>query len=159
MDTHSSNPDDLKKLEARLASWKPAPEGLDPEAMLFAAGRASARKSKARFAWAIVCGCLGLVVAVLAVRLSAERSERLALLRELRQTTSETRLLAASSNENPVTTLPGPDSYLVLRRQWEQQPGEWTARPAEPGEEPKKPGTPDPPILRAWQPGGPVEPL
>jgi hypothetical protein len=156
MDTHS---DDLKKLEARLANWKPAPEGLDPESMLFAAGRASARGGKAWVAWPITCGCLVLAVVGLGARLSAERSERLALLREIQQRSPEATLASTPVLDEQALTPPGTDSYLVLRRELEQQSGEWMARSAEPGEVPKKSGTPEPAILRAWQPGGPPEPL
>jgi len=159
MDTHSSHPDDLKKSEARLADWKPAVDGLDPEAMLFAAGRASARAGKSRFVWPIACGCLALTVAALGARLTAERSERLALLREIQQKSSEASLASPSVlDEQPPVSL-GPDSYLVLRREWERQSGEWTAQPVDPIEAPNRPGTTEPPVLRAWQPGGPVEPL
>jgi len=157
MDTHSSHPDDLKKLEARLANWKPAPEGLDPEAMLFAAGRASAPVGKAWLAWPVACGCLVLTVVALGVRLSAERSERLALLREIQRMSSETGLAASSYGETAATTLPGPDSYLVLRREWEHQAGDWSIRPVTPVKANAAPV--EQAILRAWQPGGPPEPL
>jgi len=41
MDANQSNPDSMNDLEQRLAAWSPAREGLDPDAMLYAAGRAS----------------------------------------------------------------------------------------------------------------------
>jgi hypothetical protein len=163
MDSHSSNPDDLRKLEQRLAGWKPTPEGLDLEAMLFAAGRASARHGKAWLAWPIACGCLALAVVVLGAGLATERSERLALLREIGAATAKQEFRAPlsagrGSDETPVTTPPGPDSYLVLRREWEERHGDWANRPGPSGRE-SKPASPQPTILRAWQPGGPPEPL
>ncbi len=57
MDANISNSDDLKELEQRLATWSPAKDGLDPDAMLFAAGRASARHGKTWLAWPIASGC------------------------------------------------------------------------------------------------------
>jgi hypothetical protein len=156
MDIHSSQPDDLKKFEARLANWKPAPEGLDPEAMLFAAGRASVR-TRARFAWPIVSGCLALTVMALSARLSAERSERQALVREILQASLEGTLASASVPDKQVLISLEADSYLVLRQKWEQQ-GEETVWPKEHDQVPKEPGIPETPVLRAWQPGGPFEP-
>jgi hypothetical protein len=157
MDIHSSHPDDLRKLEARLANWKPAPEGLDPEAMLFAAGRASAR-TKARFAWPIVSSCLAMTVIALSARLSAERSERLALLREIQQTTPDGAIASVSvPNEQELRAVEA-NSYLVLRQNWEHQ-GEEMVRPSGHDPVPKGPGAPETPVLRAWQPGGPFEPL
>jgi hypothetical protein len=157
MDIHSSHPDDLKKLEARLANWKPAPEGLDPEAMLFAAGRASVR-TKARFVWPIVSSCLALTVITLSARLSAERSERLALLREIQQTSSEGTLASASVPDEQALIMLEANSYLVLRQKWEHQ-GEATVRLGGHAEVPKGVGAAETPVLRAWQPGGPFEPL
>ena len=164
MDAHSSNPDDLRKLEQRLAAWKPTPEGLDLEAMLFAAGRASARGGKAWFAWPIASGCLALAVVALGAWLMAERSERLALLREIGEVTDKERLRAPlsggrSSDETPATIPLGPDSYLVLRREWEERPGDWANRPRPLGSESTQPTSSQPTILRAWRPGGPPEPL
>ena len=159
MDTHPSHPNDLNKVEARLASWKPAPEGLDPEAMLFAAGRASAHAGKFRFVWPIACGCLALAVVALGARLSAERSERLVLLGEIQQRSPEAAPVSTSVLDVQPPASLGADSYLVLRREWERQSGEWTARPVDPIEAPNGPGATEPPVLRAWQPGGPVEPL
>src|SRR5262245_61875534 len=150
MDIHSSQPDDLKKLEARLANWKPAPEGLDPEAMLFAAGRASVR-TKARLVWPFVSGCLALAVIAISARLSAERSERLALFREIPQTSSEVAVASGSVPNGQELNALEATSYLVLRQKWENQ-GEETVRPSGHDAVPKGPGIPETPVLRAWQP-------
>ena len=66
-------PDDASELERRLIAWVPATAGLDADAMLFAAGRASAK----RIPWGTVC-VAGLVV-VLGAWLVVERTERLRL--------------------------------------------------------------------------------
>ena len=38
MDTHSRRPDEMNELERRLSTWQPTVAGLDPDALLFAAG-------------------------------------------------------------------------------------------------------------------------
>jgi len=59
MDTNHPCPDgELNDLERRLSAWRPAAEGLDPDAVLFAAGRASVRPGPARFAWPALAACL-----------------------------------------------------------------------------------------------------
>jgi hypothetical protein len=86
MDTNPSpRPDDLSDLERRLAGWRPATAGLDPDALLFAAGRASVpRPSPIRFAWPAVAAALALLAAGLGAWIAVERSGRLALAEELR---------------------------------------------------------------------------
>jgi hypothetical protein len=157
MDANLSNPDDLKDLEQRLASWSPAREGLDPDAMLFAAGRASARGGKARLAWPIVSGCLAVVAVALGVRLAAERSERLALLRELH--VRDVQITPDSNPEIRPSETPAPYSYIVQRREWERHPGDWQLKPAPQSEGSNRSALPETNILRAWQPNGPHEPL
>jgi hypothetical protein len=80
----SPHPDDLNELERRLAACAPSSAGLDADAMLFAAGRASARPSAARFVWPALTATLAGLAALLGVWLANERSERLALIRQLR---------------------------------------------------------------------------
>src|SRR5438552_19059242 len=80
----SPHPDNLKDLERRLAACAPATGGLDADAMLFAAGRASARRGAARFVWPALTASLAALVVVLGIRLANERSERLALVQRLR---------------------------------------------------------------------------
>jgi hypothetical protein len=160
MDTYSSNSDDLRKLEGRLADWKPDREALDLEAMLFAAGRASARRGRGWLAWPIACTCLALVTAVLGARLAAERSERLALIQELAyRSTGVAPTSSLIDSDKSIGQALTPNSYLVLRREWEQQLGDSTWQPKGVDETPRIPGNPQPAILRAWRPGGPVEPL
>jgi hypothetical protein len=85
MDTHSDRPDDLNSLERRLSSWQPASAGLDGDAMLFAAGRASALPGPGRFVWPALTGVLSVLVAALGAWLLVERGERLALAEQLRR--------------------------------------------------------------------------
>jgi hypothetical protein len=159
MDANLSNPDDLNELERRLASWAPTPEGLNTDAMLFAAGRASARSSGARLVWPVVSGGLALVVVFLGIRLSAERAERLAMLQELDFRLANTPLAPDDATPThsyaPVAT----SAYIVLLREWEQRPVEWSMNSRVQGEEPPGPTIPEVNILRAWQPHGPREPL
>jgi hypothetical protein len=155
MDAHSLPPDDLNEVERRLSAWQPSAAGISPDAMLFAAGRASARGGKAWLAWPVVSGCLALTTVALGVWLAAERSERLALLRALERRPPEP---APAAVETPASEPPAPDSYLTLRRQWEQHPGDGAIRPG-PGQTPRHQAAPEVPILRAWQPKGPVDPL
>jgi hypothetical protein len=97
---------------------------------------------------------------VLGVALVAERTERLALLSELHQRPPESApALVPVLVETPATEGPAPDGYLALRRQWEQHPSDWVTEPADTDRAPKRPAAPERPILRAWQPGGPSEPL
>jgi hypothetical protein len=84
MDTNH-HAEDLNELERRLSAWQPDGAGLDADAVLFAAGRASVRPSKARFAWPALTACLAGLAIVLGVCLKAEHTERLALARQMRQ--------------------------------------------------------------------------
>jgi hypothetical protein len=152
MDAADFPTDDLNELEQRLAAWRPSTTGPSPEAMLFAASRASARGGKARLAWPILSGCLALAAGVLGVWVAVERSERRALLQAL-----DERPPAPAPANIPVppktrpTGPPAPDSYLSLRREWEQLTGDWPAGPSAPGKTPKRPAFPEKPMLRAWQ--------
>jgi len=160
METSPLPSDGLNELERRLTTWQPSTAGLASDAMLFAAGRASVRGGKACVAWPIVSGCLALAAVVLGVLLAGERTERLALVRELHQQPHD----SASDSipvlvETPATEALAPDGYLALRRQWEEGPRDWAIDPPGTNRAPKRPASPELPIPRAWQPGGPSEPL
>jgi hypothetical protein len=152
MDAPDFPTDDLNELEQRLAAWRPSTTGLAPDAMLFAAGRASAGGGKAWLVWPLLSGCLALAAIVLGVWVAVERSERRALLQALDQ-----RLPAPGPANSPgpektrPTGPPAPDSYLSLRREWEQLSGDWAIGPAAPGKTPRRPASAEKPILRAWQ--------
>jgi hypothetical protein len=158
MDANLSNSDNLNELERRLADWKPAPDGLNVDAMLFAAGRASAGNGKARLAWPLVSGGLALLTVFLGVRLAAERAERLTLLQELHVRLADTSPVSPATSPTPKSETP-PNAYLVLRREWEQRPGDRQVEFPVQDEASNDSTLPEANILRAWQPHGPREPL
>jgi hypothetical protein len=159
MDANLSNTDDLNELERRLANWTPMQEGLNTDAMLFAAGRASARGSKTRLAWPMVSGGLAVVIVFLGIRLSAERTERLALLQELDVRLADIPRAADNAAPAPLSEPGARNAYIVLLREWERRPGEWPMNSGVQVEEPNGTALPEVNILRAWQPHGPREPL
>jgi len=133
MDTNSHRPDDLKDLEQRLSSWQPAADGLDSDAMLFAAGRASARPGPARLAWPTLTGLLSVLCVVLGLWLTAERSERQALARQLREHQSvpvnEPPAAPAADVVPTESDEPAPDSYFVSHRALEKGLDAWPLPP------------------------------
>jgi hypothetical protein len=82
MDTDCSPEDDLSGIERRLAAWRPAAPDRGADAVLFAAGRASARSR--RTAWIVAAGFAVAAVA-LGVWGGLERSARLELAQQLRE--------------------------------------------------------------------------
>jgi hypothetical protein len=153
MDPHSPNPDDLSEIERRLSVWRPNAEGLNREAMLYAAGLAAAKPGRGRLLWPALCSLL----AVIAVSLGAwglnERAERQFLIGRLHEGTPP----AAASPTNALAVAPhsafvaSPDGYLNLRRQLEQDPGRWLASRESTGPMAIGPAPPEPEILRASQ--------
>ena len=133
METQPPRPEDVKGLERRLSTWQPSTEGLDADALLFAAGRASARPGPARLAWPALTGLLSVLSVVLGLWLTAERSERLALARQLhehravpvdRTPASPAVDVVPSESEEPA-----PDSYFVSHRALEQGLDAWPLPP------------------------------
>jgi hypothetical protein len=148
----------LSDLERRLAAVRPSADGLDADAMLFAAGRASARPGVGRFAWPALAGCLALTVAGLAGSLTVERSERLALAQKVRTLTpSPPPMPLPAAAEEPVAD-PDPSSYFASHRALEQGLDAWPVRPLTQAEPPHE--SPRPPTLvpRAWQRDAGLEP-
>ncbi len=149
MDANSHHADDLSDLERRLASWAPAVEGLHADAMLFAAGRVSARSGPTRFVWpALACGMAALA-AVLAVCLRLEHAERLGLAQRFQQLVPAPLpepLLAPSlpPTESTAEEEPPQSSLLVTHRILERGLEDWPDRPPVQGD---KPSTPPPPSL------------
>ncbi len=130
MDTHSQHPDDLNEIERLLASRTPAADGLNADAMLFAAGRASARPGLSRFLWPALAACSSALALVLGVWLTVERTERLNLAQQLRQLD-----VAPISHPSPTVTPPQttpeespPDSYLASRLALEKGLDAWPPR-------------------------------
>jgi hypothetical protein len=140
------NPDDLSPLERHLAACRPSAAGLDADAMLFAAGQASARPTAVRFVWpGIACG-FAILSLPLGAGFVAERSERLALAEQLhRRPPAEAPLPVPTVAPSPELS---PDSYLAARRLVERDADAWLARrDATPGTAPERPTAP---VLRAW---------
>ncbi len=129
MDQHPHRPDELSELERRLSAWAPADAGLNADAVLFAAGRASARPGLSRFVWPALTTCMTLLALVLGVCLIAERSERLDLARQLRPQPSVPAPPAPSLDvdrvERPSPDEPPPDSYLASHRALEKGLDAW----------------------------------
>ena len=134
MDMHSHHADDLSELEHRLSAWEPASAGLDCDAVLFAAGRASVRPSPARFGWPALTACLTVLAVGLGVWLADERTERLVLAQQLRQrTTVPTPDVSPSPSpaDAPSEPLPvdeSPDSFLATHRALEKGLDAWPVR-------------------------------
>jgi hypothetical protein len=153
MDPHSPNPDDLSEIEGRLSVWRPSAEGLNRDAMLYAAGLAAGKAGRRRPLWPVLCSLLALFAAALGAWGLNERAERQFLIGRLHEPTpasaaTPTNALVAAPHSASVTS---PNSYLNLRRQLEQDPGRWLAsrefsRPTAIG-----PAPPEPAILRASQ--------
>jgi hypothetical protein len=146
------NEDDLSDVERRLADWRPASAGLDADAMLFAAGQATARRGRGRLLWPALCVLLAGQAAVLGAWGFSERAERVALASRLHEIALEPKAPPATA----VAVLPqssyapSPDDYFHLRGRTEQDLDRWltlahTDAPA-PG-----PPPPEPTIPRAGQ--------
>jgi hypothetical protein len=103
----------LNDLERRLAHWLPAQQGLDIDAMLFAAGRASVRRSPTRFVWPAIAACLAIAVGILGQRISTERIENQVLLARLNQIEAPSAVVMQPLSDS---------SYLAVRRAWERDP-------------------------------------
>jgi hypothetical protein len=149
--------DELSDIERHLASWQPASDGLNADAMLFAAGQAAARRGRSRLLGPALCILLVVQSAVLGVWGLSERAGRLALATRIRERATApsappaTAVAVAILSEPSYT--PSPEDYWHLRRRAEQDPGRWLA-----SLQPLGPPAPEPPrepaILRAGQRAG-----
>jgi len=149
MDTH---PDDLSEMERRLGACAPAADGLDADAMLFAAGRASARPGPARFVWPALTTCLAALAVGLGAWLAVERAERLSLAERLRQPApAPVPSPLPAPPEPPTADEPAPNSFLAARQALEQGLDAWPPAPV-PAAGPPGPLPPDPPVLRVGRP-------
>ncbi len=150
MDT---DPDDLRNLEQRLAACAPASAGLDADAVLFAAGRASVRPGAGRLAWASLAGLLAALSIVLGVWLAAERRERLELAQQIRQLNESRPTPSVPPADQPPTADQVPASspfaiHQLLQRGldgWPEPPATGTNEPGPPSAEPSvfRVGRPD----------------
>lgn len=157
MDTHSHRSEDLNELERRLSAWQPSAEGLDADAALFAAGRASMRPGPARFVWPALTALMTTLAVILGLGLASERSERLALARQLLDQPPAPVVkpspLPASNTapvESPRLDEPPPDSYLASRRALENGLDAWPSRTVVHSGPPEHALT-NPPILQLGQ--------
>jgi hypothetical protein len=152
MHTHSDFPDDLSELERRLSAWQPSSEGLDADAMLFAAGRAAGPPHRVRFVWPALTGFLAVLALAFGVWATTERAERLALdqrLRQLSAAPSEPVSSPSVPDDPPRTDEPTADAWLTARRALEDGLEAWPPRPID------TPATADPiitvPVLMVGQ--------
>jgi hypothetical protein len=76
---------EMSDLERRLAACRPAAEGLNADAAMFAAGRASARRGPAAFLWPVAFASLALLTVTVTAMWMNEHQERIALASQLRQ--------------------------------------------------------------------------
>ncbi|HWG44518.1 MAG TPA: hypothetical protein VN688_17190 [Gemmataceae bacterium] len=156
MDTHSQHSGDLSEVERRLSAWQPTSAGLDADAMLFAAGRATAQPRPVRVFWPTLTACTTLLAVVLGIWLFTERNERLALAQQLRQQAppriSPPSLAPSPAvpTESPSVDEPSPDSYLAGHRALEKGLDNWPDRTLVCVETPALPLA-NPPILHVGQ--------
>ena len=88
MDSHSPNPDDLSEIERRLSVWRPNAEGLNREAMLYAAGLAAGKAGRGRLLWPALCSLLVVFAAALGAWGLNERAERQFLIGRIHERTA-----------------------------------------------------------------------
>lgn len=164
MDTHSYRPEDLSDLERRLSAWQPNREGLDADAVLFAAGRASVRPGPARFAWPALTALLTVLAGFLGLLFMSERNERLALARLLRERPPAPAVAPSAppfANTAPAESSGpdelAPDSYLASRRALEKGLDAWPSRIVVQSGSPNSP-IKEPPVLRLGQRDALLEP-
>jgi hypothetical protein len=153
MDANSPrHEDDLSACERRLAAWRPAAEGLDADAMLFAAGLAAGRRGRGQRLWPVLCAVLTVQAAALGVWGLSERAQRQALANRVRDAAPapQTPPATAVAELTAPSYMPSPTDYFHLRRRAEQDPGRWLASPP-PAEAPIPQPPAKPAILRAGQ--------
>ena len=129
MDTQFfDNQDDLSNVEHRLSGWRPKAEGLNADAMLFAAGLASGQRPQSRLWMALVAVLIVQVVGLGAWGIS-ERSERLALSGQLSDRASSPVEIPRAKHDGASrrSYVPAPDDYLHQRKRMEQDPGFYVA--------------------------------
>jgi hypothetical protein len=154
MDTHPHRPDDVSDLERRLAACEPSAAGLDADAMLFAAGQASARPGARRYLWPALAAAFAALAGLLAVGLTVERGERLALARQLQPRPADSFPTppppADGAPEPPTAGDAAPDSVLAAHRALQQGLDAWPPRATLDGE--SGTGSRTEPVLRVGLP-------
>ena len=156
MDAHTPrHEDDLSEFERHLAGWRPSSDGLDADAMLFAAGQAAGRRGRSQTLWPVLCSLLTVQAVGLGVWGLTERAERQALASRLPERTP-------TDSTSPTTVVvvrelaykPSPGDYLSTRRLLEQDPNGWLAAVHPPGSQALVPPPPQPAILTPRQRDG-----
>jgi hypothetical protein len=161
VDAHTPNhEDDLNECERCLARWRPAADGLDADAMLFAAGLAAGRRGSSRWFWPALCALLAVQTAGLGWWGLGERAERRTLASLLRQSTPAVVEPPAARREAvpPPPYTPTAGDYVSLRRLIEQDPNRWLASPPSAAAQAPEPPPPEPAILRSHQREGLLDP-
>lgn len=125
MDPH---PDDLSELERRLSASRPAAEGLDADAMLFAAGRAA---GSSRLLWPALTGFFAVLALALGGWAMAERAERLASVPPPSRPAEARPEPAPPPVESPEPQRSA-DEWLTARRALEEGLEAWPPRPFDP---------------------------
>lgn len=148
-------PDDLGEVERRLAGWRPAPEGLDSAAMLYAAGRASAGQ-RGRWVWPVVAACFALLSVALGSQVAVERSQRLALASRLAEAKTTAAVLDPVASLEPRPVLP--HTLLAERRQLDRDFDAWLAGAAPMSEPNPGPPLPTQRMHRAWGTNRAIDP-
>ena len=157
MDPHSTNrEDDLSACARRLAAWQPAPGKLDADAMLFAAGRASAERRRPPLLWPVVCALLAMQAAGFCAWGLWERAEHRALAVRLDKGAAVPNVpqTPAVADSSAPRYTPSPDDYFHLRRRLDQASGRWLVAAHAAGTQAVGPPPPAPGILKAGQRDG-----
>jgi hypothetical protein len=147
--------DDLSDFERHLAGWQPASDGLNADAMLFAAGQAAGRRERSQLLWPVLCALLTVQSVGLGVWGLSERAERQALAIHLPERTSiHSASPATVAAVRDSSYQPSPGDYLSTRRMMEQDPNGWLASQQPTGLQPLVPPPPQPAILTPRQRDG-----
>lgn len=116
---HDNSCDSLNALEQRLSHWQPESGGLDSDRLLFAAGMAAAHRPLPRLLWPATAGCCAIVAVVMGGLLAGERTQRLALARQLHEReTPEVRQQYQIAEAMPAEKA-NPASLWVMQRRME----------------------------------------
>jgi hypothetical protein len=154
--SHSEN--ELNELEQRLRGWGPATEGLDADAVMFAAGQASVHVPRNRALWPALAGAMTVVAVGLSGWLTAERQERLVLAEQLRALPPAPTLASTPATAPPpASPEQAPASYLASRRILEKGLDGWNRETVALSASQPDALTPNPPVLTVWQRNALVE--
>ena len=125
----SRNSKELNDMERLLSGLRPCQDGLDADAMLFAAGLAAGRQAKGKVLLSTVCGLLAVATAGLALWGLAQRQELIQLARHQQERVGDFRIFAGQRKpeQAPSVYEPSVDDYLSLRRAMEADPNDFVA--------------------------------